>query len=210
MFMMRLHHSQQEQWVTLRDNLVDFGRNSGLFSDIKIKRHGKQISDPFQIEVKVHSSSHHNIADVGYGVSQSLPILVDLISAEQMSGSRRQPPHSGSLTFMLQQPEVHLHPRGQAALASLFVEFLAQSRKRRRQHRILIETHSDYIIDRLRILVRQSRINHDDVAILYFEPLGKAVKMHNIHLDSNGNLRGEPPGYRAFFLRETDRLLGFD
>jgi len=210
MFMMRLHHAQQEKWVALRDSLVDFGRSSGLFSDIKIKRHGKQISDPFQIEVKVHSTSHHNLTDVGYGVSQSLPILVDLISAEQMTRSRRRPPQGGALTFMLQQPEVHLHPRGQAALASLFVEFLAHSRKRRRRHRLLIETHSDYIIDRLRILVRQNRISHDDVAILYFEPLGKSVAMHNIHLDPNGNLKGEPPGYRDFFLRETDRLLGFD
>lgn len=209
MFMMRLHHSEQRSWTHLRDSLVEFGRDSGLFSDIKIKRHGKQISDPFQIEVKVQSSSAHNLTDVGYGVSQSLPILVDLLSAEETVGGHRHSPERGPLTFMLQQPEVHLHPRGQAALASLFAGFLARARKRRRQHRVLIETHSDYIIDRFRILVRDGRIRADDMAILYFEPLGNSVKLHNIRVDSDGNLVNTPAGYRDFFLRETDRLLGF-
>lgn len=209
MFMMTLARSQAQRWRGLQERLVRFGRDSGLFSDIRIKRHGKQMSDPFKIEVKVQSSSHHNLADVGYGVSQSLPILVEMLSAEDSVASRRASPVSGSVTFMLQQPEVHLHPRGQAALASLFVEFLALARKKRRRHRVLIETHSDYIIDRFRILVRDGRIAAEDVSILYFEPTGNAVTLHNIRLDGDGNLVDVPAGYRDFFLRETDRLLGF-
>ncbi|MYC10998.1 MAG: AAA family ATPase [Holophagales bacterium] len=210
MFMMRLNRTQLDRWKDLQRSLVDFGRESGLFSDIKIKRHGKQISDPFQLEIKVHSSSHHNITDVGYGVSQSLPILVDLLSVERTAESRQYPSISGERTFMLQQPEVHLHPRGQAALASLLVEFLALSRKRRRRHRVLIETHSDYILDRLRISVRKKRIKPGDVSILYFEPDGNSVKIYNIGVDSHGNLKGEPSTYRDFFVRESDSFLGLD
>ena len=67
------------------------------------------MSDPFQLQVKVRTGPHANIMDVGYGISQSLPILVDLMHEEQS-------------VFLLQQPEVHLHPRGQAQLASLFIE----------------------------------------------------------------------------------------
>lgn len=191
MLMMRLDRTDKDNWSSLHDDLVDFGRESGLFSDIKVRRHGRQMSDPFQLQVKVRSGSHANIMDVGYGVSQSLPILVDVRSKKNCS-------------FLLQQPEVHLHPRAQAELAGLFVESF-----RKHGNRFLIETHSDYIIDRVRILVRKQAIKADDVSILYFEPKGSAVTIHSMTLDEDGNLCGAPAGYREFFTKETDRLLGF-
>ena len=192
MLMMRLDRTDKKGWSSLHDELVAFGQESGLFSDIKVRRHGKQMSDPFQLQVKVRSGSYANIMDVGYGVSQSLPILVDVRSERQC-------------VFLLQQPEVHLHPRSQAGLAELFVESYRKNR-----NRFLIETHSDYIIDRIRILVRKQTIRAADVSILYFEPMGNSVKIHNIGMDGDGNLWGTPDGYRDFFVRETDRLLGFE
>ena len=191
MLMMRLDRTDKDKWSSLHEDLVDFGRESGLFSDIKVRRHGRQMSDPFQLQVKVRSGSLANIMDVGYGVSQSLPILVDVRSKKNCS-------------FLLQQPEVHLHPRAQAELAGLFVESF-----RKHGNRFLIETHSDYIIDRVRILVRKRTLKADDVSILYFEPKGNAVTIHNMTLDKDGNLLEAPPGYREFFVKETDRLLGF-
>ena len=74
----------------------------------------------------------------------------------------------------------------------------------------MVESHSDFIIDRIRILTRKDRLKAEDVSILYFAPDKNAVEIHNIGLDSNGNLRNVPPGYRDFFIRESDRLLGFD
>ena len=193
MLMMRLDRTSKKDWDSLHDDLVEFGGSAELFSDIKVKRHGKQMSDPFQLQVKVRSGPHANIMDVGYGISQSLPILVDIMAARPGGG-----------TFLLQQPEVHLHPRGQARLASLFVEAF-----KKRGNRFLIETHSDYIVDRVRIAVRQGKLEPDDVAILYFEPKGNAVNIHSMSVDADGNLLGAPASYREFFLRETDRLLGF-
>ena len=202
MLMMRLDRTSKERWTPLHDDLVEFGRSAGLFSDIKVKRHGKQLSDPFQLQVKVRSGPHANIMDVGYGVSQSLPILVDIMAANP--SARRAWRSAQGRTFLLQQPEVHLHPRGQAQLASLFIEAF-----KKRRNRFLIETHSDYIVDRVRISVRQGLLKPNDASILYFEPNGNAVNIHNMRLDADGNLHGAPAGYREFFLRETDRLLGF-
>lgn len=199
MLMMRLDRTDGARWGSLHDDLVEFGRDSGLFSDIKVKRHGKQMSDPFQLQVKVRSGPHANIVDVGYGISQSLPILVDIMAPTKSSENGR--------TFLLQQPEVHLHPRGQAQLASLFI---AAFKKRR--NRFLIETHSDHIVDRVRVSVRQGLLEPNDVSIIYFEPTGQnsnSVNIHNMALDADGNLLGAPAGYRAFFLKETDKLLGF-
>ena len=192
MLMMRLDRTDKLHWTSLHDDLVRFGRASGLFSNIKVKRHGRQMSDPFQLQVKVRTGPHANIMDVGYGISQSLPILVDLMHEEQS-------------VFLLQQPEVHLHPRGQGELASLFIESC-----KKRGNRFLIETHSDYIVDRVRILVRKGELEASDVSVLYFEPNGNTVTIHNMTLDRDGNLVDAPEGYRDFFLKETDRLLGFD
>lgn len=199
MFMMRLDRTDKKHWNSLHDALVGFGHNAGLFSDIKTKGHGKQMSDPFQLQVKVRSGPHANIMDVGYGVSQSLPILVDVLAAAEAPGG------AGERTFLLQQPEVHLHPRGQAQLASLFIQAFKE-----RRTRFLIETHSDHIVDRVRISVRKGLLEPDDVSILYFEPDGNSVAIHNMSLDEHGNLGGAPAGYREFFLRETDQLLGFE
>ena len=76
MLMMRLHRTDKGEWTALHDELTAFGNASGLFSDIVVKRHGGQRSDPFQLQIKARSGSRANIMDVGYGVSQSLPILV--------------------------------------------------------------------------------------------------------------------------------------
>ena len=198
MLMMRLDLTDKSHWTSLHDDLVTFGKESGLFSDVKVKRHGKQMSDPFQLQVKVRSGPNANIMDVGYGVSQSLPILVDVLAGAE--SDRRK---NGGRVFLLQQPEVHLHPRGQAELASLFIE------ASRSGSRFLIETHSDYIVDRVRISVRNGSLQSDDVSILYFEPAGNAVTIHNLTLDEDGNLRDAPAGYRDFFVRESDHLLGF-
>ena len=205
MLMMRLDRTDKNHWNSLHDSLLQFGRESGLFADIKVKRHGKQMSDPFQLQVKVRSGPHANIMDVGYGVSQSLPILVDVLAAEmsgRSSGLRRR--GGDGRAFLLQQPEVHLHPRGQAELASLLVESF-----KKRGNWFLIETHSDYIVDRVSISVRERILKPEDVSILYFEPKRNAVAIHNIGLDKHGNLQDAPAGYRDFFSKETDRLLGF-
>ena len=204
MLLMRLDHSGKKLWQTLRDDLVAFGRASGLFSDIRVKRHGKQIGDPFQLQIKVHSGSHANLMDVGYGVSQSLPILVELLTAE-LHVLNPDDEDENTFLFLLQQPEVHLHPRGQAELAS----FLVNS-ARKRGHGFLVETHSDHIIDRVRISVRKKLLPAEDVSLLYFEPKRNFVQIHNLRLDEYGNIENAPPGYRDFFLRETDTLLGLD
>ena len=195
MLLMKLDRLDKMHQKPIKDGLSTFGRDSGLFSDIKVRQLGEQLSDPFQIQVKVQSESYANIMDVGYGVSQSLPILVEVMEAGQSENQN---------VFLMQQPEVHLHPRGQAELASLLIKSASNG-----NNNFLIETHSDFIVDRVRTSVRQGKLASEDVSILYFEPKGNAVTLHDISLDKFGNLVGAPVGYRRFFERETDQLLGF-
>lgn len=191
MLLMRLTRAETDRWNSLREQLVAFGKESGLFQDIHVKNLGQDMSEPFQLQVQVRSNSLANLMDVGYGVNQCLPILVDVLCSEHTK-------------FILQQPEVHLHPRAQAELATFLLKSVRES-----HNRFMIETHSDYIIDRVRIGVREKLLKPDDVSILYFKPNDDSVAIHNMWLDEDGNLHDAPDDYREFFDHETDRFLGF-
>lgn len=202
MRLMRIEATRKDEWESLQKQLVSFGRNSGLFQGINIKNHGRSLGSPFQLNVKVRGPNS-NIADVGYGVSQVLPILVHVLS--KFASRRGVFGRSETSFYLLQQPEVHLHPKAQAELTSL----LAQLANKGRQAFIL-ETHSDNMIDRARIEVMKGNIKKEDVSLIYLEPKQKVVQVHNIAFDDMGNLTGAPPHYRDFFLHEASRLMGFE
>lgn len=191
MVLARMVSEAPSKWKELKESLARFGKASGLFESVTVRRPlGRKESDPFQLQVKV-SGPATNLVDVGYGVSQILPILVDTIQGEK-----------GQM-FLMQQPEVHLHPQAQAELASFLAQLVKHDRKS-----FIIETHSDYIIDRVRLDVRDGAgLKPEDVVILYFQREAAGVKIYPIYIDGEGNLVGAPPEYRRFFLEEEKRFL---
>ena len=202
MFLMHVEATQQKEWEKLKMQLVEFGRSSGLFQNIGINNLGRSLGAPFQLKFKVRGPNA-NIVDVGYGVSQILPILVHVLDPQDF---RRNPRSSREMPyFLLQQPEVHLHPKAQAELSSLMVKLANNSNRS-----FIVETHSDYMIDRARIEIRRGNIRPEDVSLIYFEPKGNIVKVHNISFDKRANMIGVPSHYGEFFLKETDRLMGFE
>ena len=168
------------------------GAASGLFQSIETKTFGSEVRAPFEVDVVLDDKAL-NLSTVGYGVSQSLPIFVELLFR----------PH-GSV-FAIQQPEVHLHPRAQAALGDVFFEMAIKDKKR-----FLIETHSDFTVDRFRMNYRKnnghSRLNSQ---ILFFERHNKMNTVTPLKIDSKGNLPSkQPDSYRRFFIGEEMLLLG--
>ena len=65
------------------------------------------------------------------------------------------------------------------------------------------------MVNRARIEIMNKRIAPEDVSLIYLEPVGNKVIVHNIRFDEQANLLGAPNGYRDFFLHESDKLLGF-
>jgi predicted ATPase len=202
MLLMRIEATEKTDWKTLKTQLVEFGKSSGLFQDIEIRNFGQSLGDPFQLQFEVRGPTS-NIIDVGYGVSQILPILVHILNPDT---SWRTLANYGEMPFfLLQQPEVHLHPRAQAELSSLLVNLASKGNRS-----FIVETHSDYMIDRARIEIRKGNIRPEDVSLIYLEPKGRIVEAHNIGFDKEANLTNVPPHYRDFFLRESKRLMGFE
>ena len=111
----------------------------------------KRINDA-QVELQVGRLPHAakggardlvNIADVGFGVSQTLPVLVALLVAEP-----------GQLVY-IEEPEIHLHPRAQSAMAQI----LADAAKR--GVRVVIETHSQLLLLGIQTLVAEGKLSPD-------------------------------------------------
>ena len=184
------------EWKTLRSNLEKFGKQSGLFDEIEINSFGDTLGAPFQLHIgkqsKKSKGGTRNLIDVGYGVSQTLPLITELFRPEPAP------------LFLLQQPEVHLHPSAQAALGTLFCEIAGPQRQ------LVVETHSDFILDRVLMDIRDKTTNlkAEDVSILYFEPNDLDVTIHSLRLDDRGNILNAPPGYRQFFADELWRSVG--
>ena len=191
--LVNLYRSKHKNWIQLKHNLDKFGENSGLFKEIDVKELGYSKSDPFELQAKIGNGPFVNLIDVGYGINQILPILVRAFSTD-----------SHRTTFLLQKPELHLHPKGQAALATLLIAVYQNLR-----HLFIIETHSENLINRTRIEIRKGKIDSNDVSLVYFESLGDNVKIHNIEFNQMGEMLDVPDSYGEFFSKESFRLLGF-
>ena len=196
MYLADLFFQDKIEWNYFKEALEKFGQESGLFDEIAVKSFGRKASEPFQVQIRKFSGKvkgpQRNLIDVGYGVSQVLPIVTELLL-------RGTPPS----IFLLQQPEVHLHPSAQAALGSFFCQVAKPDRQ------LVVETHSDHLIDRVRMDVRDgtTALKPDDVSILFFERKDLDVRIHSLRIDEEGNIEGAPDGYRNFFLEETARSL---
>ncbi len=196
MYLANVYFQNKKIWNKLKAALERFGHSSGLFNEISVKPLGSKESGPFQVQIrkagKRAKGPKQNLIDVGYGVSQILPVITELLRDDT-------PP-----MFLLQQPEVHLHPSAQAALGSLFCQVASRHRQ------IIVETHSDYLLDRIRMDIRDgvSPLKPDDVSILFFERDDLDVQIHSLRINQEGNVLEAPETYRSFFLKETQRSLG--
>ena len=199
MYLADVYFRDRPEWERIKVMLERFGRSAGLFDEVSIRQLGRKESEPFQVQVRKYGGKlkgpRRNLIDVGYGVSQVLPVIIEISRALRWE----EVP-----LLLLQQPEVHLHPSAQAALGSLF----CQSAKQDRQ--LVVETHSDHLLDRVRIDVRDhaTTLQPDDVSILFFERDRLDVRIHSLRIDGEGNILDAPDSYRKFFMDETRRSLG--
>ncbi len=182
---------------TASDMITAFGARSGLFEDLEVKSFGRSASAPFTLSVRLNKDLF-NLGEVGYGVSQILPIVAEMFAG--VSG----------VNFFMQQPEVHLHPRAQAEIANIVYIYSTEIKISLQ----LIETHSDFLIDRFVTLLRENYLgsaSKTEAAILWFERRDGVNEAHKILIGQDGSMPDElPSGYRSFFVKETLRGLGLD
>ena len=187
-----------EHWGKLYDSLRDFGKASGLFTDLEIENFRVSLSKgslvaPLQLDLELRKEGTTNLTDVGCDISRILPLLAHILIEEEH-------------IFLMQQPEVYLHPQAQAAFTSLLAELAKQ-----KNHTFIIETYSDCMIDRALIGVMNDDIQTENVSLIHLEKQDKNVEVHNLRFDKQGYFEDDPPdGYPDSFLSETHKLLGWE
>ena len=126
----------------------------------------------------------YRATNVGFGLSYVLPVLAALLVPK------------GHLC-LIENPEAHLHPRGQARMAELAVRAAIAGVQ------VIVETHSDHFLDGLRIAVREQLIRPEDTAVHYFERDGGKSVVVTPEIDADGRLSHWPAG---FFDQHDDNL----
>jgi predicted ATPase len=125
-----------------------------------------------------------NLTDVGFGVSQILPVLVQLLYVERRS------------TLIFEQPELHLHPRAQSALADVFIDALGmQEEGKDRKIQLLVESHSEHFLRRLQRRIAEERLAPDQVALYFCKPGPEGSSVEELKLDEYGNISNWPENF---------------
>jgi predicted ATPase len=143
-------------------------------------------SDLFEINFLSQGRST-NIADSGFGASQVFPLIIQALASKP-----------GTFT-LAEQPEIHLNPRLQSELADLFVEMANSDR------RVVVETHSEHLLLRLRRLIAEGRIRNDRVALYFVEKNDDRSYIRRVPIQPNGHIPSNewPKGFFGETLRES-------
>lgn len=120
-----------------------------------------------------------NLADCGFGVSQVFPFII-------FASQRKQ-----NRLLLAEQPEVHLNPKQQALLGDLFAACL------KNRQRVLVETHSEHLLLRIRTLIAKGDISASDVALYYVERKDAETQIREVPIDETGHIKPEdwPAGF---------------
>jgi len=142
----------------------------------------------FEIAVKkTPQSAEVPITDVGFGVSQLLPVLVLCYYVPEGS------------TLILEQPEIHLHPSVQADLADVFIDVI-----KNRNLQIIFESHSEYLLHRLQRRIAEEGLAKDQTALYFCRAEGESSQLEELALDEYGNISNWP---KDFFGDSTGDLI---
>jgi hypothetical protein len=133
-----------------------------------------------------------NLVDVGFGASQAIPVIRALLW-------NRYPPAAGPL--IIEQPEIHLHPKAQGVIAELLCEASL-----RRQ--VIVETHSEHMINRARIMLAQQRLPENHVVINFVSRDKKGSHVLTIPVKSDGSFGTDwPEGFFDERYQDSLRLM---
>ena len=160
------------EWLKNFEISLDFdleelsGKTGGSTNTYKI-----MLRDP-------NTKTDVNLVDVGFGASQILPIIVEGFNAPK------------NALLMIEEPEIHLHPRAQGTMGDLLVDIAKFNEKK-----LIVETHCDLLIRRVCKNILQGNIDHTDVIIYYFEPTKSGTEVKTITINKNGQFENFPDGF---------------
>ncbi len=164
--------------MSLEEYVAQWLQTLGLIAEFAVRpvAEGSQI---FQVWVKkTQDAPEVLITDVGFGVSQILPVIVLCFYVPEGS------------TIILEQPEIHLHPSVQAGLADVLIDAV-----KKRKVQIILESHSEHLLKRLQRRVAEGEWESESVALYFCETEASASKITPLQMDLFGNIENWPKDF---------------
>ena len=150
------------------DELNAWVKRFGFGDGVELKHH---YSNTYSLRfVRDDTHMYTSIANSGFGASQVLPLIVQAVVSPK-----------GSITIA-EQPEIHLNPKIQCELAELFVAMAEKGQT------VIVETHSEHMLLRLRRLIAEEKLDADDVALYFVEKGNDGSVIREISLQENGHI----------------------
>lgn len=164
-----------------------------LIEGFRIKALGEHRKE-YEVLVKTAAKLPDvKLTDVGFGVSQMLPVIVECFYVPRRS------------IVILEQPEIHLHPSVQADLADLFVDAIrAREGGEPRDIQLIVESHSEHFLRRLQRRIAERELAPEDAALYFVHTKGGHARIDELDIDLFGNIRNWPDG---FFGDEMEDLV---
>lgn len=165
------------------DNINKWLVKSGFNSEIIVESISENLYK-IKIDDKI-MNTESNISDFGFGLSQFLPILIQISRISENE------------TIIVEQPELHLNPRLQAEIADIFIE-------KARKNSFIIETHSEHLIARIQRRIAEGKLENKDVIIYFFARGKDRVTVDKLEINKYGEIPNWPKGF--FEDEYIDRL----
>lgn len=141
--------------------------------------------------IKDKDNTEINLADTGYGYSQILPIIVELWLLLKKSDDKSYK----TITLVIEQPELHLHPAFQAKVIDLFANIINEAKSNKINIKIIFETHSETMINRLGFLINETLLNIEDVNVLAFSKTDTETTITPMSFNEEGLMENWPVGF---------------
>ena len=155
----------------------------------------QQVPQTNAVTLGLRTSSdtdYHRPIHVGFGLTQVFPIIVAALTAGE-----------GDI-ILIENPEVHLHPAGQALMGQFLAEVV------RAGIQVIVETHSDHVLNGIRRSVRAGTLQPEDVALHFFRPrLINTAQVISPKLDNHGSLDSWPEGFFDQFDKDATHFAGW-
>lgn len=159
-------------------------KRMGLIEEFRVSPIAKGRKE-YEVRIRIQAGAPEVlITDVGFGISQVLPVMVQCFYV---------PPNS---TILFEQPEIHLHPSVQSHLADLLIEAIhAREDGEPRNTQLIVESHSEHLIRRVQRRIAEEELRPEEVAIYFVSQKKGVSKIEALQIDEYGNISNWPENF---------------
>jgi len=180
----RLNRGPKRPLQRFDEFIAKWLKDLGMIADFSVKPVAEGRKE-YEVLIRVNARSPEvALTDVGFGVSQVLPALVQAFYAPKNS------------IIWMEQPEIHLHPSVQSSLADAFISAIrARENGKDRNVQLVIESHSEHLLTRIQRRVAEGVIKPDDVAVYFVSQGAAGAKIETLEVDLFGEISNWPPDF---------------